>query len=134
MDDYIVANGELYHYGVLGMKWGVRKGNYSKAFAKASKKRKKLADKAVRAEIGSAKLERMALRREARAFTDRQYKRARKTQYNANKYRLKAGRLAKRGQKWQKQMEKVFKDVKVSDISKESLDAGREFVYMLSQE
>ena len=25
MSNYIVANGELYHYGVKGMKWGVRK-------------------------------------------------------------------------------------------------------------
>lgn len=25
MSDYVIANGELYHYGVKGMKWGVRK-------------------------------------------------------------------------------------------------------------
>ena len=28
MSDYVVINGELYHYGVKGMKWGVRKKYY----------------------------------------------------------------------------------------------------------
>lgn len=37
---------ELYHYGVLGMKWGVRRGNVAKAYAKSSKKKVKLEKRA----------------------------------------------------------------------------------------
>ena len=29
MADYIYCNGELYHYGVKGMRWGVRRSKYS---------------------------------------------------------------------------------------------------------
>ena len=41
MDDYIIRDGELYHYGVPGMKWGVRKSVYksmTKGQRKAAKK------------------------------------------------------------------------------------------------
>lgn len=32
MHNYIIVNGELYHYGVKGMKWGVRKERYRKSY------------------------------------------------------------------------------------------------------
>ena len=40
---------ELMHYGVIGMKWGVHRGNVSSAYSKATAKRKKLDDRVVKA-------------------------------------------------------------------------------------
>lgn len=124
-------NSELYHYGVLGMKWGVRRGNYSKAFVKASNKRNKLEKKAVSKNLAAAKLQDKALRREVRARNERQYRKARKFQYKANKKNLRSAKLQKKGMKWQKSMEKTFANVKVSDVSPEAREVGKKYVYML---
>ena len=39
MSDYILHNGELYHYGVQGMKWGVRKNRANKEVTTTSSPR-----------------------------------------------------------------------------------------------
>lgn len=41
-------NEELMHYGVIGMKWGVHKGNASKAYGKAIRKKTKLENNVVK--------------------------------------------------------------------------------------
>ena len=40
---------ELMHYGVIGMKWGVHRGNVAQAYSKATAKRKKLENRVVQA-------------------------------------------------------------------------------------
>lgn len=132
MPDYVIQNGELQHYGVLGMKWGVRRGNASKAYYKATKKANKLNEKASRTRLKSAKLQDMALRKEARARNEKQYRKARKKLYKANKVNLKSARLQKKAMKWEKKMEKAFAETKASDISPEHMKKGKKYAYMLA--
>lgn len=120
----------LQHYGVLGMKWGVRR-NASSAFTKATKKAKKLEKRATNINLKSAKMSKKALKKETGARSEKQYQKARKMQFKANKLNLKSAKLKKKGMKWEKAMSKAFSEVKVGDISPEALDIGKRYCYML---
>lgn len=132
MDNYIIMNGELYHYGVLGMKWGVRR-NPSRAYSRASKKAAKLEKKSIDMNLKSAKLQKKALKKETKATSEKQYQKARKLQFKANELNLKSAKKQKKHDKWLKRMENEFSNVKLSDISSESLDVGKRYMYMLAK-
>lgn len=125
---------ELQHYGVVGMKWGVRRGNASKAFAKSSTKAKKMHTQAVNKNLKSAKLQKKALKKETNATSEKQYRKARKMQFKANKLTLKSAKLQKKAMKWEKRMSKEFSNVKISDVSPEHLEIGKQYVYMLMRD
>lgn len=132
--DEIKYNDELQHYGVIGMKWGVRRGNASRAFAKSSNKAQKLHKKSIKKNLKSAKLQKKAFKKESRATTEKQYRKARKKQFKATKLNLKSAKLQKKAMKWEKRMSKEFANVKVSDISQQDLEIGKKYVYMLMKD
>ena len=130
MGNYITHNDELCHYGVLGMKWGVRK-NPSKAYAKASKKANRLTEQALKANLKSAKLGKKSLPNLIAPNNSRRYAKAVNAQLKANKLEIKSAKLSKKYNKWINSMEKAFSEVKISDISPEHMAAGKKYAYML---
>ena len=79
----MVQNEELMHYGVVGMKWGVRH-NPSAAYAKAVKKQNKLNDNIEKARVKSVKADIKARTGVAAKYQKLQTK-ADKAQYKADK-------------------------------------------------
>jgi hypothetical protein len=78
-------------------------------------------------------MQKKALKKEANATSEKQYRKAREMQYEANKLNLKSAKKAKKHEKWKKRMEREFANVKVSDISQESIEKGKRYVYMLAR-
>ena len=116
---------ELYHYGVLGMKWGVRRGNTAKAYAKASKKLSKLDSKVDKAEAKARKKKGQADAAAASMFVSD--KRMAKRETKAKRASAKAAIRLRKAERWYKSMEKTFANTDVS-MSKEQIAMGKRYV------
>ena len=132
--NYYIHDGELYnqeelqHYGVIGMKWGVRK-DPSKAYKKAVKKADKIDAKRARyAKKASKYSEKLS-----KPSTYRRYKKMLRYTRRFHKFNAKASKMEAKGDKWVKEMEKAFNTVRTKEIAPEVLDAGKKFAYMLVQ-
>lgn len=124
-------NQELYHYGVLGMKWGVRRGNTTKAYYKASKKLKKLDDRVTDAENEvikrSAKYDNAMA---SRLATNRRKEKAyRKVTEASASYR----KSLRKANKWYKSMESTFANTDIK-LTSEQTNLGKKYLNNLSMD
>lgn len=129
MNDSVISYDEndsqsLAHYGVLGMKWGVRH-NPQRAYEKATKKvgkyQKKINKATKRANDEFAK----GLANRSSIFGTERH--AQKHFARAEKSSSRALRLSNRGANWIKRMQKEFAKQSVVSIDQSILDIGESY-------
>lgn len=119
MSNYIITVGtdgspSLAHYGVMGMKWGVRH-DREKAYRKASKKADRLNARAKKAENKARKAVAHTPSRAMR-WNDIGIWNYDRRMRSINAKNAKAARAQIKAEKWMKSMEKVFKETPLSQI------------------
>lgn len=122
---------ELQHYGVLGMKWGVKRGKTSKAYQKASKKLSKLDDRVTSSENEVIKRSQKYDNAMASRFATnrRQDKAQRKVQEAAAAYR----KSLRKANKWYKSMENTFANTDIK-LTTEQVKLGKKYMHRLSMD
>ena len=104
---------ELYHYGVLGMKCGVKR-NPGAAYTKATSK--------------SSRLVNQYINKSSRANSYNENARSRERRYITEIGRGVTERQIKKAVNWNQKVSKAFKNADVSKIDNSVVDAGRKTV------
>lgn len=119
-----MTNEELQHYGVLGMKWGVRRGRTTRAYEKASKKLNKLNSRVEDSEADVNKRVAKADKAASSRFASnrKQEKSLDKAKESLAGYR----KTVRKANKWYKAMEKTFANTDIS-MTKEQVRMGKKY-------
>lgn len=115
----------LQHYGVLGMKWGVRRGRTQQAYKKASKKFQKLDEQATKAADKANKKSRKADAAINSSFASVE-KIGKRTQ-EAEKAQRAYGKRLNKAKKWYEQMEKTFAETDVK-LTSDQIELGKKYI------
>lgn len=115
---------ELYHYGVLGMRWGIRRGRAGSAYSKGVKKLKNLDRRANELKTKSDKLAYKSAKIYSKGRND---EKARKLDVKARKLNYKSTKLVNRGKKFYKKMETEFSGVSIKNFNKEDIEYAKRY-------
>ena len=138
MSNYTIINGQFHeitddalcHYGVLGMKWGVRRGQASQAYSKASKKLSRLDRKADKAVEKAYNKQAKADMKASSFFATP--KSAMKADFKAKKAMRKASTKANRARKWLHSMDQTFSNTTES-LSREQIELGKKYTDIMNR-
>lgn len=113
----------LAHYGVKGMKWGVRKDrakSTNRAFRRATKKARRLSKRANKFTVRGTKRQ----MRGARRNNQKLHFKGLRDAHKGAKYQAKLD-------KWERAMREVFSEVDVSVLDDKTRAKGADYLYML---